>query len=77
MVIFHKRLKRAMLASLPHKEEVSYGGIRGTSPKRGCSNIPVITTNYAGQKGPYTFIVQMGKLRLGDSSVPKVSETQL
>ena len=29
-MIFHKSLKRAMLAPLPHKE-VSYGGIRGTS----------------------------------------------
>ena len=48
MVIFHKSLKRAMLAPLPHKE-VSYGGIRGTSATWGCSNILVATTNYVGQ----------------------------
>ena len=48
MVIFHKSLKRAMLAPLPHKE-LSYGGIRGTSATCGCSNIPVATTNYVDQ----------------------------
>lgn len=41
----------------------------------GCSNMPVATTILI-RKGPRTLAVQVGTLRLGRATVPKVTETQ-